>query len=209
MLEVHRFVTLPMDENCYAVVNQDRQALIVDPGNQATDLITWIQDRQWQPQAILLTHAHVDHIGAVDALRQAFDLEVYLHEIEKDWLGDPQLNLSIYLPTGPISQGAADHLWTQMGPQTVGAFHFEIAHLPGHSPGSVIYSFPEEGVVLCGDTVFKGAIGRTDFPSGSMETLLAGIRRHIMTLPEDTLLYPGHGPETSVKIERDLNPFLK
>lgn len=209
MLEVHSMITGMAQEYCYAVVNEDKQALIFDPGDQAGDLMAWIDGNGWKPQAILLTHAHYDHIGAVDALRDYYDLPVYIHPNEADWLTNPELNLSAYTGGPLIRLQPADHLWESMGDKSVGNFEFQLAFVPGHSPGHVIYYFAEAGFVIAGDTLFQGSIGRTDLPGGDTRQLLEGIGRELLTLPGETKVYSGHTPVTTIQAERATNPFLQ
>lgn len=209
MLEVHYQTVGLAAENTFVVVNEKREALIFDPGDESARLIAWVKKNQWQPIAILLTHCHFDHIGAVDAIREEFGIEVYVHEIEKDFLVNPQLNLSYSLLMQSIVQGAAEHVWTQedMTSQKIGSFEFRIAHVPGHSPGHVVYIF--DGFVIAGDTLFKNSIGRTDFYLGDYHQLIMGIREKLFTLPDDYQVYPGHNEPTTIGEEKQLNPFFR
>lgn len=195
-------------ENTYVVYNDEKNALIFDPGAQAEDLIRWIDENQWKPQAILITHTHYDHIGAVDALREHYDVEVHVSDIEKDHLSDPELNLSARHPQ-PVSARPAEHTWTQPGKYTVGDFTFRIEFIPGHSSGHVVYFFDKEGFAINGDVVFNGSIGRTDLGGGGYVPLIKGIAEHIVSLPGDYILYPGHGPQTTVANEVKTNPFFE
>lgn len=127
-----------MQENVYVVYNEKNEALVFDPGAQGKILIDWIETNHWQPLAILLTHCHFDHIGALDQLRDHFKVPVYVHSNEADFFDQPVNNLSYMLPE-PLTQRKADHIWSQMGQQEVKGFTFTVKHTPGHSPGSVIY----------------------------------------------------------------------
>ncbi|EFR30571.1 MBL fold metallo-hydrolase [Eremococcus coleocola] len=207
-MKLNGFVVGLAQENTYVLSDEIGQALIFDPGDQADQLINQIEAAGLKPIAICLTHCHFDHIGAVDALRDHFEIPVYAPELEADWLSDPNLNLSAGMGLPPVIQAPADYLWQEMGPQTIGSFNFELAHVPGHSPGHLIYHFAQEDLVVCGDTVFYESVGRTDFPGCSFDQLKAGIEAHIFTLPDETQLYPGHGPATSVGHEKLHNPFL-
>lgn len=208
MIQVHSIELPRVGENTYALVNERKEALLVDPGDQAEQIIAWISDQGWQPQAVLLTHGHLDHIGALDAIRDHYQIEAYIHHTEAEFLTNPQLNLSAYM--GPkVIQRPAENLWQTTGAKQVAGFEFEIRHVPGHSPGSVIYIFAEDRFVISGDTVFRSSIGRTDFPGGSLDQLLSHIRQEILTLPGDFRLYPGHGPATDIQSEQVGNPFLQ
>ncbi|XJS10778.1 MBL fold metallo-hydrolase [Aerococcaceae bacterium WGS1372] len=206
MLAVDLLTVGAYQENTYVVYNEDRQALIIDPGDESDRLIQWIKDNQWQPQAILTTHTHIDHISAVDALRDEFGIEAYVHKIEEQTFQTPDRN---FVKSDIVVNRPADHLWETNGLKTVGSFSFETAHIPGHSPGHLVFIFKEAGFVICGDTVFRGSIGRTDMPDGDVRSLLLGIGQELLSLDGETVLYPGHGPATTVGYEYRTNPFLE
>ncbi|WML59749.1 MBL fold metallo-hydrolase [Neobacillus sp. PS2-9] len=195
--------------NCTIVENSDKSCLIFDPGGEGKKLIHLLNQRKLKPSAILLTHAHFDHIGAVDEVRQAFNIPVYLHKQEEKWLGDPTLNGSqFFIQVESIKVAPADHLIKDEGPLKIGNFEFVIFHTPGHSPGSVSYFFEKEGFVISGDALFQGSIGRTDLPGGNQAQLLKSIHDKLLSLPEDTYVLSGHGPVTTIIEEMDSNPFL-
>ncbi|MGX7092044.1 MBL fold metallo-hydrolase [Hutsoniella sourekii] len=206
MITIHKYETASMGENTYALVNDQGEALIVDPGDLG--VVDWIGSLDIQPQAIILTHAHSDHIEGLDAVRDAYDIPAYIHPIEEKFVEDPRLNLSAYMPGTPVANRPIDHTWEAMGPISLAGFNFRMAHVPGHSPGSVVYIFDDEDFAIVGDTVFQGSIGRTDFPGGSYDQLMNGIQQEIMTLPDHYTLYPGHGPATTVQVEKTQNPFI-
>lgn len=211
MLNVRSYSLGPVQTNCYIVSNKDKECLIFDPGEEAGRLIKEIRAKGLKPQAILLTHTHFDHIGAVDALREAFSLPLYVHEQEVSWLGDPLKNGSgkyAELPNYIVAAPEAEHVLTTEGELTVGSFTFNVAHTPGHSPGSVSFIFAEEGFAIVGDTLFERSIGRTDLIGGSTKLLLKSIHDKLLSLPEDTIIYPGHGQYTTPATEMDANPFL-
>lgn len=197
-------------ENTYAIVNSQKEVLIIDPGAQAEELIQWIDGHQWKPQAILLTHCHFDHIGAIDKIRDYYQIEVYVHELEEAYLSNPLLNLSYGMLGQSVKQRPAENIWYQkdMTDYQINQFKFRIVHLPGHSPGHVVFIFEREGFVIAGDTLFKQSIGRTDLPQGNFEQLIEGIQQQLLSLPETTTIYPGHGSPTTIKAEKQLNPFL-
>lgn len=206
MLKVGKLVVGQIQENTYVVYNEDNKALVIDPGDDADRIIAWIKGNGWEPEAILITHTHFDHVLAVDSVRDEFGIEVYVHEIESETFQTPNRNMQ---PSTVVVNRPADHLWSELGEHTVGSFTFDIALIPGHSPGHVVYTFKEDGFVICGDTVFNGSIGRTDTPGGDLQTLLVGIARDILTLPGDFVLFPGHGGPTTVSQEIQSNPFLQ
>lgn len=198
-----------LQTNCYIVYDENQSCLIVDPGDNPKKLAAVIEQLELRPEAIVLTHAHFDHIGAVDSIRDKYGIKVYIHEKEKDWLIDPALNGSKhFMLNEPIKARAADHLINDEGEMSIGNFTFEIFETPGHSPGSVSIYFPKSNFVLAGDALFQGSIGRTDLPGGNHNQLIKSIHDKLLVLPEETEVLPGHGPATTIGIEMESNPFL-
>ncbi|KKK33202.1 hypothetical protein WQ57_25060 [Mesobacillus campisalis] len=199
----------PLQTNCYILAQENGKCLIVDPGEESKKLIDYIQNKKLQPEAVVLTHAHFDHIGAVDQVREHYSIPVYVHEKEADWLTDPALNGSQYFMGGQHIKGKpADHFFSSEGDIAVGSFTFAVFETPGHSPGSVSLYFKDHGVAVAGDALFKGSIGRTDLPGGDHQQLLNSIHNKLLVLPEETSVLPGHGPVTTVGDEMDGNPYL-
>lgn len=210
MLKIEMMELGPVQTNCYIVSNAEKECLIFDPGEEAGKIMDRFKKRGLKPLAILLTHAHFDHIGAVDELRETYGVPVYLHFAERDWLGRPNLNGSgkyAALPDYRIKD--ADVLITDEATLEIGSFAMELLHTPGHSPGSITYAFKDQGFAIVGDTLFRGSIGRTDLIDGSETKLLQSIRTSILTLPGDTVVFPGHGPDTTPAEESKSNPFLR
>ncbi|MGE6488434.1 MBL fold metallo-hydrolase [Paenisporosarcina sp. NPDC076898] len=209
MLNIRTFPLGPLQTNCYVVSNKEKQCLIFDPGEQGEALIKELRRLQVKPLAIILTHAHFDHIGAVDVVRDAFNIQVYIHQAEKNWLSDSTKNGSARFRELPLVEGRpADVLIEQEGTLEVGPFSCQMFHTPGHSPGSISYWFKEDGFAIVGDTLFQGSIGRTDLPHGNHKELIKSIHNKLLTLPEDTICYPGHGNPTTPEEEMSQNPFL-
>lgn len=205
MLKMKQMSLGPLGTNCY-IVYDEGQALVVDPGGEANQVIAFLQQEQLSAQAILLTHAHFDHIGGVQALRTDLGLDVYLHQNEQDWLGNPDLNRSGSFGSEVVTD-PAEHM-LKPGELKIGPFQFEIIHTPGHSPGSVSFVFAEEGFVISGDVLFQQGIGRTDLPGGDIDQLETSIRNQLYALNDSLTVYPGHGPETTIKAEKRNNPFF-
>ena len=198
----------PFLENCYLIGDPDtNDAVIVDPGEDSDMFLDALRQRGWHLESIWLTHAHVDHVTGVAAVKEATGAPVYLHPDDRQlydhvveqgaWLG---------LPAEAAAAPAPDHELHHGDRLTVGRFEFLVRHTPGHSPGSV--SFVGHGVVFGGDVLFRESVGRVDLPGGDGATLMATIRDHFLTLPENTVVHSGHGPLTTIGYERDRNPFL-
>ncbi|MGN7387828.1 MBL fold metallo-hydrolase [Sporosarcina sp. SAFN-015] len=208
MLEIRTYPLGPIQTNCYLLLNDKGECLVVDPGEEGDRVIKEIVKLNVKPLAILLTHAHFDHIGAVDQVRSHFGIPVHIHEAEQEWLVNPDLNGSSRYPGLPLVKNeAADHFLRE-GELQIGSFHLEVRHTPGHSPGSVSFIFTDAEVAIVGDTLFKESIGRTDLPGGDTKTLLQSIHEKLLTLNDDFVVYPGHGPSTTPAEEKDMNPFL-
>lgn len=198
----------PLQTNCYILANENGECIIFDPGDDGDKLITYVKDQHLQPLAVLLTHAHFDHIGALSAVKKEWDIPIYQHELEKDWLTNPFLNGSQLFGFHTVAV-SADNLIKDEKQLTIGPFSFQLFHTPGHSPGSLSFFIKEEKMVISGDTLFAGSIGRSDLPGGNGNQLLESIQKHLLTLPEETLVLPGHGPVTTIQNEKLTNPFLQ
>lgn len=206
MMEIKKYALGQLGTNGYLVIKED-DLLIIDPAGEPNRLIKEIDRLAIKPKAILLTHAHFDHIGAVDPLRKQYDLPVYLHENEHEWMGNPALNGSKYFPVKEVVCQPADHC-LKPGPMSIGTFDFTIIETPGHSPGGVAFVFNQERLIISGDSLFNRGIGRTDLPLGDYDTLIQTIKEKLFQLPDDYVVYPGHGPATTIGDEKKLNPFV-
>ncbi|WP_249871101.1 MBL fold metallo-hydrolase [Oceanobacillus saliphilus] len=197
----------PIGTNCY-IVFDDQDAIVIDPGAESEKILGFLNQRKLHVQAILLTHAHFDHIGALEEVRKATGAEVYLHKSESSWLSDPMLNGSFKLQGREILVSPADKPLNP-GRLRIGSFDFTILHTPGHSPGSVSFIFEEDHFIVSGDVLFYQGIGRTDLPGGSMEELELSIRNQLYLLDDAFTVYPGHGPATTIGMEKKSNPFVR
>ena len=206
-MHIEQIKTGMIEENCYLVYN-DEALLIIDPGEDAAKIKTQIEKTQQQPVAILLTHTHYDHIGAVEELRQFYQIPVYVSPLEQSWLGDPILNLSglgRHDDIANIIVSPAEYEF-EMKPYRLGNMTFRVVPTPGHSIGSVIFIFDD--FVVSGDALFKGSIGRTDLYTGNLEQLLHSIQTQLFVLPDEFAVYPGHGDATTIEHEKRTNPFF-
>lgn len=206
-MKVERFVLGSMGTNCYFLKNEEsKELVIVDPAVCSEYLVSHVRTEGYTPKAILLTHAHFDHVMGIDGWVREFDLPVYLHEEEKEILADPRLNLSQMFGAGYVYEAAVG---LQDGEELVLAgIPFRVIHTPGHTKGGCCYYVESEGVLLSGDTLFCQSVGRSDFPTGDMDTLAASIRERLFCLPEDVMVYPGHDRQTCIADEKRLNPFV-
>ena len=206
---LEHLVVGPLQVNCFILgCEETGEAVVIDPGGNPAEIRDVLDRHGWRLRAILATHAHFDHILAVDALREGRDIPFYLHpadepvlavqrEITRSWLGfDP----------GPMPR--VDRPLLPGTPFPLCNTALEVAHTPGHSPGSVTLIDHQHRRAFVGDLIFAGSVGRTDIPGGDMSTLMESIRRVILTLPDDYRLLPGHGSFTTVAAERQFNPFL-
>lgn len=193
--------------NVYLAVNtQTREAFLVDPADNADLIADWIKERGVTVKAILLTHGHFDHIGAVTELKRTLQAPVYALEAEKTLLADPRLNASVsYIRTLSVE---AD-VWLRDGQNLeLAGFEITVMHTPGHTKGGACYYLPREGVLFSGDTVFCESIGRADLPTGNGAELVRSVRKLLAALPDETTVYPGHDEATSVAHEKMYNPFI-
>lgn len=207
MLTIEKVEIQAFSENCYIVYDKSHQALIFDPGNDPSKIKDHIEKLNVTPIAILLTHAHFDHIGAVDEIRSTYEIPVYLSEDEKEWLENPHLNLSAQLAK-PIQCQPADYLLSPKEELAIGNFSCTVLSTPGHSPGSLTYVFEKGEFIVSGDALFAGTIGRTDLPNSDTDTLLSSIREVLFKLPPQYQVYPGHGGATQIEREIKNNPFF-
>ncbi len=194
-------------ENCWLVSDPGtRETAVIDPGEDAPLILAAIGERDLRVEAIWLTHGHLDHIWGVDAIREATGAPVWLHPGDRDWYDQLPEQGAAFGLAGLGRLRPPDHALRHDATLELGQFRFRVREVPGHSPGHV--AFLGHGLCLSGDTVFAASIGRTDLPGGNSDTLLRSIRTEILTLPDDTRILPGHGPETTVGHERHHNPFL-
>lgn len=207
-----RTVVSPIyEENCYIVARPGRDdCVVIDPGLDPRSILSVLEDEGLTPAMILNTHGHADHIAGNATLKEAYPgAPIVIGRNDEPMLTDPVLNLSAHSGF-PVTSPPADSLVAEGDILEVAGFQWEVLDIPGHSPGHVVFvqRFPAGQVaVFGGDVLFRGSIGRTDFPGGDHEGLIRGIRRKLFTLPDDTVVYPGHGPVTTVAREKRSNPF--
>jgi len=210
-VEILRLVVGPVMTNCYIVWNERREAMVIDPGGDSFEILSRIGKHELKVLYIVDTHGHIDHIAANAELKEAHpDAELVVHASDEPLLTDPQRNLSMFLgadvssPPPDMTVGDGDEI-------ALGPLSFRVIHTPGHTRGGISLFCDGESppVLFCGDTLFQYSVGRTDLPGGDFQTLLGSIRNRLFSLPDDTRVLPGHGPETTIGEEKRLNPFLR
>ena len=208
VLKIQAFELGPFATNCY-LVSDGAAGFVVDASFEPQELTDAAHAQGVTVSDIILTHAHCDHIAGLDIARRELGRpNASVHPLEAEWLGEPQLNLSAFLGE-PVSVAPAEKRLRGGDILTLAGREWNVLDLPGHSPGSVGLYSPRDGVILSGDALFAGSIGRTDFPGSSFDVLAASIREKLYTLPDDTKVYPGHGPPTTVGREKKSNPFVR
>ena len=206
-MKIEKFVLGSMGTNCYLIINEEtKEIVIVDPATCPDYLVSHVKTNGYIPKAILLTHAHFDHVMGIDGWVKVFDIPVYIHEDEKQLLEDPQLNLSGVFGSS-YSYSKVDCLRDGQVLEIAG-FQFRVIHTPGHTAGGCCYYEAREGVLISGDTLFQQSVGRSDFPTGSMSTLVRSIKEKLFCLPDDVMVYPGHNDLTCIADEKMYNPFV-
>jgi len=203
--KIHALVVGQLQTNCYAIESQG-QALVVDPGDEPERILRFIKDLKVTPTQIIATHTHFDHVLGVDRVLKETKTQFLIHKDDLPMLESMQSRvrqfMGLEVPPPPKVDGyLKDGESLNLGDETI-----RVLHTPGHSPGSI--SLSSDGYVLTGDALFNQSIGRTDLPGGDLETLIHSIRERLFKLDDETIVYPGHGPETTIGDEKLANPFV-
>jgi glyoxylase-like metal-dependent hydrolase (beta-lactamase superfamily II) len=207
---LHRILPVgPLQCNCSIIGDeQTREAMVIDPGDQIEDILRILQEEKLQLKQIVVTHAHIDHVGGAMKLKAATGASILMNQADYALLKmlDMQAAWVGMKPPGvvQVDEGIGDGRVLQIG-NVAG----NVIHTPGHTEGSICLHFPQEKKLLAGDTLFAGSIGRTDLPGGSLEKILRSLHTRVLALPDDTQVTPGHGPQTTIGEERETNPFLQ
>ncbi len=205
-IEVERLLVGVIVTNSYLVrCSADGEAVVIDPGAEGDKILAVAQEKGLRLRYIINTHGHGDHIGANAYIKERTGASILIHSADAQMLVSARENLSAWMSKG-ITSLPADRLLAAGDEIICGEVTFKVLATPGHTPGSISLAAP--GLVFTGDALFKESIGRTDFPKGSLNELLTGVRNNLFTLPEDTIVYPGHGPATTIGYERKYNPFF-
>ncbi len=202
-----KFEVGPLASNCYIVGSEStKEGMIIDPGDEAEEILKSIKDLKLDIKLIVVTHGHLDHIGALKEVQEATGAEVAIHSLDAKPLQGQYQSLGAMFGLSYPAPSPPDRLIKDGDSLDIGDLHFAVLHTPGHSPGGICQS--GQGVVFTGDTLFNQGIGRTDLPGGDYDQLMNSIHTRLLTLPDNTVVYPGHGPETTIGAERQGNPFL-
>ncbi|HBM17543.1 MAG TPA: MBL fold metallo-hydrolase [Lentisphaeria bacterium] len=196
---IEKLVLGPFETNCY-ILSIDNKIFIIDPGSEAQTIISTLEKNAFIPFYILLTHAHIDHISAVMELAHKYNIEVYLNENDELLYKSPANSLEPFFPR--LTKRATTNSCFIFDPPITAI------HTPGHTQGGTSFYVKKAKILISGDTIFNESIGRTDLPGGNHKQLLTSIKDKILTLPPDTVIYPGHGTETSVDHELKFNPYF-
>jgi len=209
-MKIDRFILGDFETNCY-VVRVDEPAaecLVIDPGFDAQRVVAFLVDRSLNPVAAILTHGHADHIVGLDVLRRQFpQMKVCIHKGDASMLTDAAANLSAFVEKAYTAE-PADVLLEDGETIEEAGIRLEVLHTPGHTPGGICLYARQEGLAFVGDTLFADSVGRADFPGGDMGELIRGIKSKLLTLPDNTVVYPGHGMRSTIGREKRANPFL-
>lgn len=211
MLSLYQFTFNPLQENTYILADELGECWIIDPGcyekEEQAELFTFIEEKKLKPSKVINTHCHVDHVLGNAAVKRKYNIPLYIHPIEEHYLRAVQSYAPNY---GFVAYEAAepDAFIDVKTPLLLGEHSVKFLFVPGHSAGHVALYVKEQNICIAGDVLFRQSIGRTDLPGGNHEQLLHSIRQELFTLPGDTVVYPGHGPETNIEFEKRYNPFF-
>jgi len=211
-MNIKRFPVGPLQANCYLLWDKaGGSTAIVDPGGDAEEIIAVIEEEKLRPVALINTHGHIDHIAANRAIKERYNIPLLIHTEDAICLTDPGLNLSA-MGFGRLDSPPCDRELQDGDEISVGEITLKVISTPGHSPGGICLLIPrpaQPDIIITGDTLFAGGVGRTDFPGGSWEELMESIRNRLLSFPDETIILPGHGPHSTIGEERSSNPFLE
>ena len=211
MLQIKSFIFSPIQENTYLLYNQQQECIIIDPGCYFDDekeiLKTFIDQQQLKPVYLLNTHCHLDHVFGNKYIHDTYQLTLHLHEKEKQVLGFAPTSGLMY--NMPFTNYSGDFILLKDGDKVLlGEDELQVIEAPGHSPGSICFYCKKQNFIIGGDVLFQRSIGRTDLPGGNHQTLLDSIRKKLFVLPDETVVYSGHGATTTIGEEKLYNPYL-
>ena len=209
-MKIDRLVLGEFETNSYILRSSEKatECLIIDTGLDIRPMLEFLDKNKLNPAAVILTHWHIDHIAGVEELRAKYPaIKVYIHKLDAESLTDSVNNLS-FMTGGTFSTKEADHLVDEPDIIEEAGIQLRVIHTPGHTPGGICLYSQKEGIIFAGDTLFADSVGRTDFPGGDMRRLIEVIKEKLLKLPDETLVFPGHGEQTTIGREKKNNPFL-
>lgn len=211
MIKIEKFVVNPLGENSYVAYDETGECVFIDPGfyydEEFDEIKEFVSSHNLKPVAIVNTHCHFDHIMGVEWLRKEYGIPFLAHEADSFWV-ERAVEQGRMFGFEMNTVSPIDSFLTEQENYTFGNSVFEIIHIPGHSPGHVCLYNKESDILLAGDVLFYGSIGRTDLPGGNYQDLISNIKNKLFVLPDNTVVYSGHGPETKLGYEKSTNPFL-
>ena len=207
-MKIKKYVVGMIGTNCYLVINEEtKETVMVDPGAYPAKVKNAVKEQGLKLKAVLLTHAHFDHIMGLSDVMEDVKVPVYVEEADLPMMTDGESNLSsTYVRGGYRFEEAVPVSYGQQ--LEIAGFQFRVIHTPGHTPGGCCYYMEQEGVLFSGDTLFQTSVGRSDFPGGSASALVRSVKEKLLVLPEETHVYPGHMEETTIGYEKLHNPFI-
>jgi len=209
-MKIDRLILGAYQTNCYILRASEavKDCLIIDTGLEAGELVNFLEVHKLNPVAVVLTHGHADHITGLAALRSRFpNIKVYIHKLDAEMLTETDSNMFAFVKQ-PFSVESADFLIEESNAIEEAGINLDVLHTPGHTPGGISLYSKDDGIVFVGDTLFADSVGRTDMPGGSATQLLKSIKEKLCILPNETVVYPGHGPITTIAQEKAHNPFI-
>lgn len=211
MIKVEKFVVGPLGENSYILSDESGECIFIDPGfyykEEYEEIIDYISENKLKPINISNTHCHFDHIMGVEFIREKYNIPFQAHKAD-EFLIDRSVNQAKAFGFEMKQVTSLNNFIDEDDTIKLGDTELKIYHVPGHSPGHVVFYHEESKILVAGDVLFYGSIGRTDLPGGNYQTLISGIKEKLFILPDDTKVYSGHGPETTIGFEKENNPFL-
>ena len=211
MIKIEKFTVNPVRENTYILSDESGECILIDPGyssdEEYDEVRGYISANKLKPVKIVNTHCHFDHIMGVEFIRHEYQIPFYAHRDDAFLVDGAASQAKMFgMTMDPVQP--IDHFLNENEPVCFGQSQLNVIHIPGHAPGHVVLYSEAERFVIVGDVLFYGSIGRTDLPGGDYNTLISGIKTKLFKLPDDTKVYCGHGPETSLGVEKTTNPFL-
>ncbi len=207
-VKIHIIEVGPLQVNCYIIYDEEtKEGVIIDPGDNAADIIKFVNKQSLKISHILNTHGHIDHIGGNFEVKSALNAKLGIHKSDENLLEDSFNNGAAFLML-PFQPHKTDFYLSEESDIIIDKIIIKVIHTPGHTQGGVCFYIKEGNLLFSGDTLFSGSIGRTDLPGGNYDSIISSIKNKLFILPDKTIIYPGHGPASTIKEEKQSNPFF-